>query len=98
MSYGAGHIMDMISRMKQNRKLRPSNRSKFKENNRQSIYSTEDGHEKPIFKKIAPEKLQQIKAHIQFKAKRQRKKERLIYGLFYICFALALIRLLVWLH
>ncbi|MFD2697002.1 hypothetical protein ACFSQ0_03285 [Mesonia sediminis] len=98
MSYGSGHIMDMISRMKQNRKLRPSNRNKFKENNRQSIHSTAGGQEKPFFKKIAPDKLKQIKAQIQFKAKRQRKKERLIYGVFYICFALALIRLLVWLH
>ncbi|TXK70863.1 hypothetical protein [Mesonia sp. HuA40] len=98
MSYGAGHIMDMISRMKQNRNLRPSNRSKFKENNRQSINSTADGQEKPFFKKIAPDKLKQINAQIQFEAKRQRKKERLIYGVFYICFALALIRLLVWLH
>ena len=37
MGFGAGHVLDMINRMKQNRALRPSNRSKFKENNRDEI-------------------------------------------------------------
>jgi len=38
MSFG-GHVFDMINRMKQNRAQRPSNRAKFKENNRTLIYS-----------------------------------------------------------
>ncbi len=34
MSGGAGHVMDMSNRMKQNRSMKTSNRKKLKSNNR----------------------------------------------------------------
>ena len=39
MDLGAGHIQDMNNRMKQNCAIRPSKKSKFKSNNRGTIYS-----------------------------------------------------------
>ncbi len=39
MGLRAGHLQDMNNRMKQNRAMRPSKKSKFKSNNRGTIYS-----------------------------------------------------------
>jgi hypothetical protein len=39
---GSGHVQDMNNRIKQNRAQRPSKRPKFKENNRENIYSDSD--------------------------------------------------------
>lgn len=39
MGFGAGHILDMNNRIKQNRAQRPSNREKFKGKNREGIYT-----------------------------------------------------------
>lgn len=58
MSHGAGHILDMINRLKQNRALRPSNRQKFKERNRNIIHT---GQHKVKDKKISAKELAVIK-------------------------------------
>ena len=72
MSYGAGHILDMINRLKQNRAIRPSNKAKFKEHNRETIYSK---RRKIKFKTVPKEKLEEIKNQIRARAKSERKKK-----------------------
>lgn len=76
MSYGAGHILDMINRLKQNRAIRPSNKAKFKEHNRETIYSK---RRKIKFKTVPKEKLEEIKKQIRARAKSERKKEAIFY-------------------
>lgn len=98
MGYGAGHVMDMINRMKQNRAQRPSNRAKFKENNREGIYSTNKKSKRPNFKTVSEKELNKIKKQIRERAKIERKKERLIYGIFIICGLISIIGILIWLN
>lgn len=76
MGNGAGHILDMINRLKQNRAMRPSNKAKFKENNRETIYSK---RRKIKFKTVPKEKLEEIKNQIRAQAKSERKKEAIFY-------------------
>jgi len=98
MSYGAGHILDMINRMKQNRALRPTNRQKFKGNNRGIINSESNNEtEKPIFKTVPEKELIEIKEGIRTQTKAKRKKERIVYGVFYILVVTLGIGLLRWL-
>jgi hypothetical protein len=79
MSYGAGHVLDMINRMKQNRAMRPSKRSKFKENNREGIHATTPIYERPNFRTVSKEQLDSVKKQIQARAAVDRIKERIIY-------------------
>ena len=76
MGNGAGHILDMINRLKQNRAIRPSNKAKFKEHNRETIYSK---RRKIKFKTVPKEKLEEIKNQIRARAKSERKKEAIFY-------------------
>lgn len=79
----AGHILDMIKRIGQNRALRPSNRQKFKEHNRETIYSD---NIKPAdrlnFKIVSKEKLNELKKQIRERAEKERKEELLFYVVF----------------
>ncbi|WP_423998222.1 hypothetical protein [Maribacter sp. IgM3_T14_3] len=70
----AGHIIDAINRIKQNRALKASKRQKFKGTNRDSIYSDSDNVQKAIFKKVSKEKAQSVINRIRsdFKIKRRR--------------------------
>lgn len=95
--YGAGHIMDMINRMKQNRAQRPSTRAKFKENNREAIYTTRKKEVKPYFKTVSKEKLTLIKHSIRRSASKQHTKERLYFRVFIACCFILTIILLLWL-
>jgi hypothetical protein len=76
MSFGAGHIMDMINRMKQNRSMRQS--GKFKDN-REAINATAKSYQKPEFKKVSKEELEAIKTKIQSQAAEERKKKIRFY-------------------
>ena len=76
MGNGAGHILDMINRLKQNRAIRPSNKAKFKEHNRETIYSK---RRKIKFKTVPKEKLEEIKNQIRARVKSERKKEAIFY-------------------
>ncbi|MCT8341222.1 hypothetical protein MG296_14240 [Flavobacteriaceae bacterium TK19130] len=96
MAYGAGHALDMIKRMAQNRSLRPSNRSKFKENNRDGIYSEPNKYtEKPEWKKIPEEELIKVKEQIRLKAEKEKKKQRILMTVFVVTFILILIGFLI---
>ena len=76
----AGHILDMINRMKRNRSLLPSKRQKFKGNNRETIYSGTDGQDKVIFKEFPKEQVDKVVNQIKqdFKAKRRKELTFLI--------------------
>jgi hypothetical protein len=82
----------MNNRIKQNREQRPSKRPKFKENNREGIYSSEKITEKLSFTVVPEKELNKLKQQIQKEAKTSRKKERILLG---IIFAFTLATLLV---
>jgi len=93
----AGHILDMIKRIRQNRSLLPSKRQKFKENNREHIYSDDfNPEERPHFKIVSEEKLNELKKQISERAKKERKNELIYYAIFLvICFIIVITILLL---
>ena len=96
MSFGAGHIQDMNNRMKQNRAQRPSNRPKFKENNREAIYS--EGHKekkRPRFKTLSKVELVKLKSQIREKFNVEHKRELIIKRIFWTCALIAVVVFLV---
>ncbi|MCK8481707.1 hypothetical protein [Psychroserpens algicola] len=95
MGLGAGHLLDMINRMKQNRSQRPSIRSKFKENNREGIYSSDKKSQQPKFKIVQKKELNKIKQRIQERAKSEQRKELIIYGILLICGIIAIIVIII---
>ncbi|RCS28534.1 hypothetical protein DUT90_00030 [Polaribacter sp. WD7] len=95
MGLGAGHVLDMINRMKQNRAQRPSNRSKFKENNRDGIYSSDKKSRQPNFKTVPEKELIEIKNRIRERAKTEQKKERIIIGISILFGIISLIGFLI---
>ena len=98
MGFGAGHVQDMNNRMKQNRAQRPSNRQKFKENNRDGIYSSNKKTERQNFKTVPVKELDEIKKRIRKRAKEERKRELILYGIL-IALGLVLITgILIWLN
>ena len=97
MSFG-GHVFDMINRMKQNRAQRPSNRTKFKENNRSRIYS-KDSKSNPLqFKTVSDKELKEIKKKIRRRAKKAQKKEHIFYGISITCLLVVIIWILIWMN
>ncbi|THD67419.1 hypothetical protein E7Z59_07085 [Robertkochia marina] len=99
MSFGAGHVMDMINRMKQNRALKPSNRSKFKGDNRESIYSKKGKNFKiPKFKILPPKELEKVKTQIQQNAAKERKKQNFIYGIALTVITILILAFFKWLN
>ncbi|WP_148232077.1 hypothetical protein [Maribacter sp. HTCC2170] len=58
---GSGHLQDMNNRIRQNRPQPPSKRPKFKDHNRESIYSQGDKYKGTKFKKVSEDKLAEIK-------------------------------------
>jgi hypothetical protein len=76
----SGSIQDMNNRVNQNRSLKPSNRARFKENNRDNIYSdSEPSPTKLTFKKVSEIELRKIKDKINSRALKDRKKELFIF-------------------
>ncbi|WP_190811437.1 hypothetical protein [Flagellimonas sp. S3867] len=84
------NIQDMNNRIKQNREQRPSKRAKFKENNREGIYSSEKITEKLSFTILSKKELKKLKQQIQEKAKANRRKERILLGIIFV-FGLAIL-------
>lgn len=82
----AGHIIDAINRIKQNRALKASKRQKFKGSNRDSIYSDSDNVQKAIFKKVSKEKAQAVIKKIRQDFKLKRKRDLIFIGTFSLIF------------
>ncbi|MFN3639347.1 MAG: hypothetical protein ACK4UK_00370 [Flavobacterium sp.] len=96
MSYGAGHIMDMIQRMKQHRALKPSNRNTFKGQLRDSIHVEDTLHERLYFPEVTEEELQRIKVEIRYKAMLHRRRERWAYGVAIAVVVVLMLLVLLW--
>lgn len=96
MGFGAGHVVDMMNRMKQNRAQQPSKRTKFKENNKN--YSTDIKNKGLNFKTVSEEELAEIKKRIRERAETDRKKQWIIYGIFIVSGIISLIGFLMWLN
>ncbi|MBC8767935.1 hypothetical protein H4O18_08025 [Arenibacter sp. BSSL-BM3] len=91
----SGSIQDMNNRVNQNRSLKPSNRARFKENNRDNIYSdSEPSPTKLTFKKISEIELKKIKERIKNKALKDRTRETYIF-IFLVAALLGLLILLI---
>ncbi len=97
MSFGAGHIMDMANRMRQNRALLASKRSKFKENNREGIYSSHKEFQHLSYKTLPEKELNQRKKQIRERIKVEQKRELIIYGLLTLFVMIFLVGILLWL-
>jgi hypothetical protein len=96
---GAGHILDMINRMKQNRAQRPSNRHKFKQNSREIINSESDiEFIKPIFKVVPEKELIEIINRIQERSEIHRKRERILNVVFVVFGLIAFIGFMIWMN
>ncbi|MDQ7918389.1 hypothetical protein RBU60_12475 [Mesonia sp. MT50] len=80
MSWGAGHVFDMINRIKQNRALRGSRKNKFKENSRY-LHKT-SLKPNPFLKTYPEKKVNQIKCRIRTKANRRNKKQAFVFWTF----------------
>lgn len=76
MSGGAGHVLDAINRLRDNRSMRKSKKSKFKSNNQDLSFKTENEFK---LKKVSDEKLQQVIAEIRINAKKEKQKDRIIF-------------------
>ncbi|MBU2904821.1 MULTISPECIES: hypothetical protein [Arenibacter] len=76
----SGSIQDMNNRVNQNRSLKPSNRARFKDNNRDNIYSdTVPALTKLNFKKVSEIELKKIKDRIKNRALKDRNREMFIF-------------------
>ena len=76
---GSGHIFDIINRMKANRALRPSNRNKFKSNNREGIYTKNTVSDVTYnFPEISEAEMEKIKTRIREKARKEIRKQRIL--------------------
>lgn len=84
----AGHILDMIKRIRQNKSLRPSNRQKFQADNRQAIYSGIQGIEKSFFPVFSATKVKTVIDGIRKDARENNRREYLLLILCIIIIAL----------
>ena len=71
-------IQDMNNRMKQNRDLRPSKRQKFKENNREAIYSGSNKVDRLSFKEFSEFQVKKAIAKIRKEAKSTKRSELIL--------------------
>jgi hypothetical protein len=90
----SGSIQDMNNRVNQNRSLKTSNRARFKDNNRDNIYSDSIPEiTKLDFKTVSKIELKKIKERIKNRALKDRTKETYIF-LFIVMALLGLLILL----
>lgn len=77
----AGHILDMLKRIRQNRSLRPSNRQKFKGDNREAMYTETQEENKASFKEFPESQVKEVVNTIRREARSKRRKEFLFLAL-----------------
>lgn len=71
----AGHILDAIKRLRQNRSLRVSNREKFKGSNRETIYADKNIEDKAFFPQFPDKEVKESIREIREKANAKKQKE-----------------------
>ncbi|WP_372794078.1 hypothetical protein [Lutibacter sp.] len=79
MSSGAGHIMDMMNRIRQNAALKVSRRNKFKGGNKYSNTVVKSEYD---FPEVSNSELERIKTKIREEASKENKKRR-VYLIFF---------------
>ena len=67
--------------MRQNRSLRPSNRQKFKGDNRETIYNGTEAQDKASFKEFPESQVKAAIKQIQGKAESKRRRERILLAI-----------------
>lgn len=93
MGFG-GHVQDMISRIKLNREQRPSKRTKFKGDNRETMYSADKKTGRLNFKTLPENELDEIKKQIRERAKAKHKRDLQVFGIIILITLITCIRLL----
>ncbi len=90
----AGHVLDMINKIRSNRSFR--NKSSFKGTTKELYtYEYELGM-KPSFKQVSAEELKILKKKIRLNSRQQRKKEYLLFGLLLVVL-ITMIYIVFWL-
>ena len=80
-----GHMIDMMNRIRQNAALKVSRRNKFKGNNRKTNFSKKEQLKPEYdFPKVSDSELKLIKSKIKEEARKENKKQLLIWILFAI--------------
>lgn len=93
---GAGHVADMNNRLNRNRALKPSNRRRFKEGNRETIYSDcVPVATKLTFKVVPTQELITIKNKIRNRAKGDRRKSAIVFIGIVMALLLTIIALII---
>jgi len=87
MSGGAGHVLDAINRLRNNRSLRTSKRQKFKSNNQDLTFSTDNVIRQ---KEISKDELERIIDDIR----KNTKKEQIRDGILFVLITLFVILIL----
>lgn len=93
MGFG-GHVQDMISRIKLNREQRPSKRTKFKGDNRETMHSSDKKTGRLNFKTLPENELDEIKKQIRERAKAKHKRDLQVFGIIIVITLITCIRLL----
>jgi hypothetical protein len=88
MNFGAGHVMDMVNRIKQNHAIRPSNRARFKENQRQAIFENNTQSNVLRFRVFCKLEVAKIKSEIRRRKRLQSTIEKGLFALVFTCGAL----------
>lgn len=86
---GAGHTMDMLRRLKQNRSIRTSKKAKFKEDRRE--IQSQENKSKVNFKTVSDIELAEIKFQIQQKAKSENRKSIIVFSVVIVAVTLVFI-------
>jgi hypothetical protein len=73
---GAGCMLDMVIKVKQNLSMLPSNQPKFKES-RRAQYTYKTGS-KLQFKEVSQKELEEVICKIRLEAKKERKRQILV--------------------
>lgn len=97
MGFGAGHVIDMMNRMKQNRSQMPSKRTQFNETNKQGDLSTDKDSRQLNFKTVSEQELDEIKKDIQMQAKAERKKDLKLVAVLFAVGLILMIGIWIWL-
>ena len=100
MSFGGGHMQDMVNRINQNRGLKSSSKQKFKANNREIISTKKKVKNEPpkTKKQVSDIELEKIKEEIRKQGGIDYKNEKLKKIIFYIALILCIMILLIWMN
>ena len=76
-------IQDMNNRIKQNRNLRPSKRSRFKGNNRETLYAESNPEDRPKFKEFSEFQVKKAIDKFKKQSKSEKRLELIVLTVFF---------------